>query len=141
MEPPTVRRTLDLACPAAELWRLVTAPEELSSWLGEDVALELHPGGQGRLVDEDGTTRHLAVREVVDGERLAFTWWPSDDAAAASEVTLTIEPTDEGTRLVVTEAVRWPTVDTVASAAASTASSWDIRLISLWLAVCAQARV
>ena len=138
MERPTVRRTVDLACPAAELWRLVTAPEELSSWLGKDVTLELHPGGQGRLVDEDGTTRHLAVHEVVDGERLAFTWWPSDDEAAASNVTLTIEPTNDGTRLVVTESTR----EAVASATASPAgSSWDIRLISLWLAVCALARV
>ena len=141
MQRPTVRRTLDLDCTTADLWRLVTSPDELGAWIGHDVSLELHPGGAGHLIDDDGIARHLAVGEVVEGERLAFTWWPEEDDSAASEVTFAIEPTGEGARLVVTETAVGGVAAGVAGASAASASSWDVRLISLWLTVCSQARV
>jgi uncharacterized protein YndB with AHSA1/START domain len=131
MERLAVRRTLDLDCSADALWRLVSDPDELASWLGSDVELDLHPGGWGRVVD-DGTARRLAVQEVVEGERLAFTWWPEEDEQAASEVVFVVEATDRGSRLVITE--------TAAGAARATAAtSWDVRILSLWLAVCSHA--
>ncbi len=55
-----------------------------ASWLGRDVVLDLRPGGRGRLTDDDGTVRHLAIDDVVEGERVAFRWWPEDDERAAS---------------------------------------------------------
>ena len=129
MDRPTVRRVLDLECSPAELWRLVTDDGLLSTWLGHDVVLDPRPGGAGRLVDDDGRVRNVAVREVTTDERLAFAWWPEDDEQAVSEVVFTVEPTvGEGSRLVITE-----------SCAAG--SSWDARLVSLWLSVCALARV
>jgi uncharacterized protein YndB with AHSA1/START domain len=132
MERLAVRRTLDLACSADALWRMVSHPEELASWLGSEVELDLHVGGGGRIVDDDGTARRLAVHEVVEGERLAFAWWPEEDEAAASEVVFVIERTDQGSRLLITE-----TAAGVAQATATT--SWDVRIISLWLAVCSHA--
>jgi hypothetical protein len=72
------------------------------------------------------------VHEVVEGERLAFAWWPEEDEAAASEVVFVIERTDQGSRLLITE-----TAAGVAQATATT--SWDVRIISLWLAVCSHA--
>jgi uncharacterized protein YndB with AHSA1/START domain len=132
MERLAVRRTIDLECSADALWRLVTSPDQLASWLGSDVELELRTGGSGRVVDDDGLARHLRVDELVDGRRLAFTWWPEDDERAASEVVFAIEATDSGSRLLVTE-----TATGAAPALATT--SWDVRIVSLWLAVCSQA--
>lgn len=132
MERLVVRRTLDLDCSADALWRLVTSPDDLAGWLGRDVVLDLRAGGRGRLTDDDGSARTLAVRDVVDGERLAFAWWPEDDEQAASEVVFAVEPAEQGSRLVITETA-------AGAAAASATSSWDTRLIALWLSVCALA--
>src|SRR5262245_15091201 len=132
MERLAVRRTLELDCTADELWRLVSTPDELAAWLGRDVELDVRVGGSGRLTDDDGDIRRVAIREVVDGERLAFSWWPEDDERAVSEVVFAVEGTGHGSRLHITE--------TAAGAAqASVATSWDIRIISLWLAVCTRA--
>jgi uncharacterized protein YndB with AHSA1/START domain len=129
VEHATVRRTVDLDCSPAALWRLVTDDALLSTWLGHDVAIDARPGGAGRLVDDEGRVRHLVVREASTDERLAFAWWPEDDEGAVSEVVLTVEPAgDDGSRLVVTET-------------RGAGSSWDARLVSLWLSVCALARV
>ncbi|HEX6785609.1 MAG TPA: SRPBCC domain-containing protein [Acidimicrobiales bacterium] len=132
MERLAVRRTLDLDCSADALWRLVSDPDELASWLGGDVALDLHAGGWGRVVDDDGTARRLVVHDVVERERLAFAWWPEEDDQAVSEVVFVVEATDRGSRLLITE--------TAAGAARATAAtSWDVRILSLWLAVCSHA--
>jgi uncharacterized protein YndB with AHSA1/START domain len=136
MEGLLIRRTLELDCPVDELWRLVSDPDEIASWLGRDVVLDLRPGGRGRLTDDDGTVRHLAIDGVVDGEHLCFRWWPEEDEQAASTVVFAIEPAERGSRLIITETA-------AASALTSTASatSWDLRVLSLWLSVCALARV
>ena len=117
-----------------ELSRLVSEPDQIASWLGRDVVLDLRPGGQGRLTDDDGTVRHLAIDDVVEGEHMTFRWWPEDDEQAASEVVFALEPAERGSRLLITE---------TASSALTTASatSWDLRVLSLWLSVCALARV
>ena len=128
MQAASLSRTLDLDCTPDELWRLVTEPASLAHWLGSDVELEAAPGSPGRVVDDDGIVRHLVVRQVVDGERLAFTWWTDDAESESSEVVFDVEPADRGSRLIVTETV------------GAGASSWDARLVSLWLSVCALAR-
>ena len=79
MERTTVRRTVELDCDAATLWRLISDAAGLGTWLGEDVHLDLRVGGTGRLVDDEGVARHVRVTELTAGERLAFTWWPDGD--------------------------------------------------------------
>jgi uncharacterized protein YndB with AHSA1/START domain len=134
MEPITVRRTVDLDCDAPTLWRLVSEADELGTWFGGDVHLDLEVGGSGHLVDDDGVRRHLIVTDLSAGERLAFTWWPGDDEDAASEVTFTVEESDTGSRLVITESAGHA-LDAVLSGA------WETRVVSLWLSVCSLARV
>ena len=70
------------------------------------------------------------------GEHVTFRWWPEDDEQAASEVVFTIEPVQRGSRLVITE-----TAASSALTATAAATSWDLRVLSLWLSVCALARV
>ena len=129
MERTTVRRTAELDCDAATLWHLVSAAEGLDTWLGEDVHLDLRVGGAGRLVDDDGVARDVRVTELIDGQRLAFTWWPDGDDGVTSDVVFTVEETDTGSRLLITET------------AAYERRVLATRVVSLWLAVCSLARV
>src|SRR5204862_3484545 len=72
-----MRVTRDVVLPvsADEAWRLLTDPDELATWLGTPVDLDMAPGGAATLVEFDGTVRH-AVIESVDAERhLGFVWW------------------------------------------------------------------
>ena len=102
---PVVERNVDLDASPAEVWRALTEPDELATWFGPDVELDLRPGGGGRFVDDDGQARRAVVDEVHHGERLVLRWWPEGDdpAAGASVVTFVVSPTGSGTRLVVTE--------------------------------------
>jgi uncharacterized protein YndB with AHSA1/START domain len=134
MERTTVRRTVDLDCDATTLWRLVSDAGELGAWLGDDVELDLSVGGSGHLVDDDGVRRQITVTGLTTGERLAFTWWPGDDEGVASDVVFTVEETDSGARLVITETAG-PALDGAISGA------WETRVVSLWLSVCSLARV
>ena len=130
-EPTSVRRTVELDCSADELWHLVTDASGLGEWLGRDVELDPRPGARGRLLDDDGSVRHLLVREVVDGRRFGFSWW-AEDRSDATDVSFTIEPAERGgSQLTVTETLP----------AGPLTGSWELRLLSLWLSVCALARV
>jgi uncharacterized protein YndB with AHSA1/START domain len=134
MERTTVRRTVELDCDAAALWHLISDADGLATWLGEDVHLDRRVGGTGRLVDDDGALRHLRVTELIARECLAFTWWPEGDEGATSDVVFTVEETDTGSRLVITE-----TADGSIDHALD--GSWETRVVSLWLSVCSLARV
>ena len=97
-----IERELELPASAVELWEALTDPEWLSSWLADEVTIDLLPGGDAsfRFGDEVKTGW---VEEVSAPERLAF-WWASD-GEPASRVELTITPLEDGqgSRLRVTE--------------------------------------
>src|SRR4051794_38578045 len=60
MSEPGIHRHLELDVDLDELWQLVTDPDELATWLGDEVELDPVPGGAGRLVDDD-VERHVRV--------------------------------------------------------------------------------
>lgn len=110
-----MEKVQDFDVPADELWAALTEPEQLAAWLGDEVTLDVRPGGQGRVVD-DGETRRVVVDDVEEGRRLAFTWWPEEPAGhrgtaggtatiagAPTSVELVVEPADAGCRLIVRE--------------------------------------
>jgi uncharacterized protein YndB with AHSA1/START domain len=68
----------------------------LEEWFASDVELEPVPGGEGIFRWGDGEERHAVVEEVDPERRFAFTW-------EESRVVIDLEPTEDGTRLVVTE--------------------------------------
>ncbi|MGD9755679.1 MAG: SRPBCC domain-containing protein [Acidimicrobiia bacterium] len=98
--------------PTDELWDAIADADQLGAWLGDELEVDLRPGGQGRLVD-DGEVRRLVVEEVTPGERLSFTWWPEtpDGAGPPTTVELVVEPAPAGSRLIVREraplSTRW----------------------------------
>ena len=88
---PTVTREITLPVDPEEAWADVSEAERLAEWMDEDVELDLREGGDVRIGDRAGT-----VHEVEDGRRLRFT-------TGDSEITFTVEPVVDGSRVRVTE--------------------------------------
>ncbi len=68
-----VRRSVTLDASVDEVWRLLTDTEELAGWLGEVDG--------DRITELDGTVRRFVFDDVVEGQRVGFTWWQDDPAA------------------------------------------------------------
>src|SRR6478672_6503065 len=96
-----IRREIELQADLASVWHALTDSDELSDWLGDPVELEMCPGGNGTIVDDEGMVRHGGVRDVDPERRLSLRWWPED--GAVSEVTFELCPTECVTRRVFTE--------------------------------------
>jgi uncharacterized protein YndB with AHSA1/START domain len=131
-----VRREIELDADLARVWHALTDGDELSDWLGGPVELEMSPGSNGTIVDDEGMVRHALIRDVEPERRLALRWWPED--GAVSEVIFELSPTEVGTRLIVTETALEPTS---VQASVAKASYWEARLDTLWMRVSAPALV
>lgn len=134
MEP--IEREVTLPTSIEEAWALVSQPDELSTWLGDDVELSPAPGAPGLVVDPDGTRRRLLVEEADVGTRLAWRWWRDgeDPTTGASRVEITLDPTPAGTRVRVVERPLRPATELRAHAAVD---RWSHRLLHLELLVLA----
>lgn len=104
-----VTRSVVLPAEPDEVWATLTAPEELSAWLGDVVALELEPGGSLVVRENQGATRRGVVEAADPGRILSFRWRRLAGAGVslavggASRVTFVLEADPAGTRLTVTE--------------------------------------
>jgi uncharacterized protein YndB with AHSA1/START domain len=140
MEPTTITREIDLDTSVDDLWTRVSDPEQLATWLGDSVDLDLRPGGTGVVVD-DGVVRHVLVEEISASQRLSFTWWEPGDPSSASRVVFAVgSNADGGSRLTITETLHDPAPRVVARAAAKK-MRWEVRALSLWACVVAAALV
>lgn len=137
VEDLVVTRTIELDVDAERLWAALTETDELAAWLGT-ADLDLRPGGQGTVVDDDGVVRYVEVGAVEPARRLSWRWWPEGDEDTSSAVELAIVPTESGTRLVVTEKVA-PTEQGVQASAASSRRAavwaWRLGLLALHLSL------
>jgi len=139
-----VERNVNLDATPDDVWRALTAPEELATWFGPEVELDVRPGGRGRFVDDDGCVRRAVVDQVSTGERLVLRWWPegNDPGAAASVVTFVVSPAGSGTHLLVTERlVARASAASMRAAADAAATAWMWRLDVLLLRLAAAVRV
>jgi uncharacterized protein YndB with AHSA1/START domain len=126
-----IRRQIEMPVTAERLWEALTDPEQLSGWFGALVDWELHPGGEARFQEADGSERHGRVDDVRPERHLRFTWWPASDPTDTSEVSYLLEPTAEGTRLTIQER-RVTRVEDVAVRDSVGWSAWDARLLGAW---------
>ena len=92
---PVVNREVVLPVPRERAWELVTEPEELETWLADDVEFEAEEGAPLRTED-DGEVREGVVEHVEAEERIVFTW-------GESMVEWRLDDHPDGTRFVVTE--------------------------------------
>lgn len=96
-DQPIIERSVEVDATPEEVWERIVDGELAEEWLG--VTVEPRPGGPVTVPDEDtiGT-----VEEVDPGRSITWSWrQPEGDP---SQVTIDIEPTEEGgSRVTVTE--------------------------------------
>ena len=122
-----IRRDVDLEFPAEEVWDLVADGERWSDWLAPVVDVRVEPGAGGRLVDDDGVVRRVAVDDVVPGRSVHFRWWPEDGGGPASSVELRVIARPSGSRLRVVEVLALAS----AGGAARASAGWSTALVRL----------
>ena len=107
----TITRIFD--APRAAIWHAWTDPDEAAAWWHpegvvtprDSVELDVRPGGSYRytMIDPKGGKYPTGgvYREVVEPERLVFTWAdPGDPQDGAPVVTVTLEDLGERTRMI-----------------------------------------
>ena len=105
--PDRIERTVELAHPPAKVWTALTTAEGLAAWFGNEVTIDLRPGGSAQMKwIEEGYTANMRVERVEEPRVFGFTWHifglPDDDPRR-TYVEFTLEPAGTGTRLTVVE--------------------------------------
>jgi uncharacterized protein YndB with AHSA1/START domain len=95
-ELPQIERTADLPATPEEVWERIVDGDLAEEWMG--VRVEPRRGGGVSVPDRDviGT-----VEEVVPGDSITWSWREVD--GEPSQVTIVVRPTEEGTRVTITE--------------------------------------
>jgi uncharacterized protein YndB with AHSA1/START domain len=104
--PDRIERTIEIAHPPATVWAALTTAEGLSAWFGQEVRIDLRPGGSARMKWDNGHTADMRVERVEEPAVFGFTWpiygLPQDDPRR-TYVEFTLQPAGAGTRLTVVE--------------------------------------
>ncbi|BBH17273.1 hypothetical protein Back2_15600 [Nocardioides baekrokdamisoli] len=100
----TFTKSADLPVGLDEAYALVTQPERLRRWQTVAATVDLRVGGEYRWTVTPGHRAAGTFKEIEPGKRVVFGWgWEDGDLAPdASTVTITLEPTDSGTRVTLT---------------------------------------
>src|SRR6478672_12910091 len=107
IEPPVLRREVQIAAPRASVFAFLTDPEKILSWIGAEATTETHPGGL-YLVKGIGSSANVArgaFREVVPVHRLAYSfgWEGSEEVPPGSGlIEIDLLDRDGGTLLQMT---------------------------------------
>jgi|tagenome__1003787_1003787.scaffolds.fasta_scaffold20882439_1 uncharacterized protein (TIGR03086 family) len=102
---PVYRSSIELPVSPDEAFALITEPERLRRWSAVCATVDLRAGGSYRWQVTPSHAAGGTIREVDPGRRVVFGWgWLGDDGLPpdASTVTLTVEPTDNGSRVTLT---------------------------------------
>lgn len=126
-----VERTTDLDIDVKELWTLISSAEGWRGWLVDDADVEIAPDSGGTVVD-DQIERMVQFGAVTEGHRIDFSWFEVGEPTTTSYVQLEIVELPAGrSRLNITE--RFPSSMTTSAMSAAVTTTWDVRLVSLWL--------
>ena len=72
--PDRIERTVEIAHPPAAVWAALTTAEGLSSWFGQQAAIDLRPGGSAWMKWDNGHTADMRVERVEEPRVFGFTW-------------------------------------------------------------------
>jgi uncharacterized protein YndB with AHSA1/START domain len=104
--PDRIERTVEIAHPPAKVWAALTTAEGLSAWFGQEVRIDLRPGGSAWMKWDNGHTADMRVERVEEPAVFGFTWriygLPEDDPRR-TYVEFTLQSAGAGTRLTVVE--------------------------------------
>ncbi len=107
---PTTRRSRTIAAPSGELWRVVSDPHHLPRWwprvervegVHDDEFTQVMLTAKGKVVRAD----YRVVARGGDGRRLVWeqlvAGTPFARVLSGAETELTLEPTEDGTRVTI----------------------------------------
>ena len=97
-----IERQIRIAAPPERVFEFFTDPQKMLQWLGQEVTVDVRPGG---LIRIDHNGRDIArgeFLEVVPGRRLVFTWgWEAGGDSSVPPGSTTVEvslvPDGDGT--------------------------------------------
>ncbi len=109
-----IEKIVDLEAPVSRVWRALTDHEEFGTWFRVrlDGPFEVGAVTTGRMTfpGHEHVAWESLTEQLVHEELFAFSWPPSAvdpdtkyDAGAKVTVEFRLEPTDQGTRLTITE--------------------------------------
>lgn len=94
-----------IAAPPPSVYRYLSDPEKLSLWFGASVTLEGVAGGEFEMLSPNGMTASGQVVEVIDNQKIAFTWgWNGHPGVppGSSLVEIELIPDGDGTLVRLT---------------------------------------
>jgi uncharacterized protein YndB with AHSA1/START domain len=104
--PDRIERTVEIAHPPAKVWAALTTAEGLSAWFGQEVRIDLRPGGSAWMKWDNGHTADMRVERVEEPAVFGFTWHiyglPEDDPRR-TYVEFSLQSAGAGTLLTVVE--------------------------------------
>jgi uncharacterized protein YndB with AHSA1/START domain len=104
--PDRIERTVEIAHPPTRVWAALTTADGLASWFGEQVTIDLRPGGSAQMTWSSGERADMRIERVEEPRVFGFTWHiyglPEDDPRR-TYVEFTLQPIGAGTRLTVVE--------------------------------------
>src|SRR5580693_4114471 len=102
--PDRIERTVEIAHPPAKVWAALTTAEGLSAWFGQEVRIDLRPGGSAWMKWDNGYTADMRVERVEEPAVFGFTWHiyglPEDDPRR-TYIAFTLQSAGAGTLLTV----------------------------------------
>jgi len=102
--PDEVRRELVVEAQPEVVWRAITEADQLVRWFPDKVAeIDLRPGGAIRIEWHDGEFDDGTVEVVEEPSRFVFRWHGAGFDSPETLVKFTLEPTENGTRVIVVE--------------------------------------
>src|SRR6266536_5063253 len=114
VESGRIDRTIEIAAPPERVWRALTDAHELSAWFHMKIEGPIEPGAEVWMTtmhpEHPGMRFRVWFREMVRPRRFVWEWHPGAvdpnvdySAEPRTTVTFTLEPTERGTRLSVSE--------------------------------------
>lgn len=97
-----VKREIELDAEPIEAWEAISDESELSEWLGREVRVDLVPGGDISVRDDE-SERTGFVEKVEEGRSISF-WWSEDEGESTRvELEVIADPARDGCVVRVTE--------------------------------------
>ena len=96
--------SVDIAADLDRVWEALVTDGGLEPWMGSGASIDPRPDGTLDVPDVVGGQHRRGLVHTVDaGDRLGFTWWPAHRPTERSDVSITLTPTEVGTRVTVIE--------------------------------------
>ena len=96
--------SVDIAADLDRVWEALVTDGGLEPWMGRGATIDPRPDGTLEVPDiVGGQFRRGLVHTVDVGDRLGFTWWPEQRPTERSDVSITLTPSEVGTRVTVVE--------------------------------------